>query len=177
MTSTGIAIGSAISQQQQQYIQLDLDLSPIPGQQAWVIVDLNGQIIKMSSGIGNSGTTSSDVVPSIVHDVPILYQMLMECATILTPQDGGLNRMTITFGGGSGSGDAYYNINHSHHVSTRAATINAPSSSTTATAMVTNTSTSTSLNNNSNNNNVRYVIGRDRTHIYMIQTSVGGGLL
>jgi len=80
-------------------IPFDPETSPIPGQQAWVILDLYGTILRSSVENNNSNSTNSTNIPSIIKDVPILYNMLIE-STALAFSGGkqqGLNRMTINF--------------------------------------------------------------------------------
>ena len=50
-------------------LQLDLDSSPIPGQQAYVVLDLYGNLVKSSS---------SKSTESLLKDYSTLYQMLQE---------------------------------------------------------------------------------------------------
>ena len=114
-------------------LQLDPDVTPIPGQQAWVILDLQGHVVRASNGHDNSNSSN---IPPIHQDSPILFQMLIETAGLMTTNDGGLKRMTISFG------DDY-----NRH---------GQDSATSSTGNI---------------NNIRYVIARDNTHIYMIQTS------
>ncbi len=63
----------------------DPETSPIPGQQAWAILDLHGTMVKSSPGIS-----------PVVQDAKTLYGMLVE-STSLVSKDG-LKRMTIHFG-------------------------------------------------------------------------------
>mmetsp|Transcript_15818 Transcript_15818/g.17973 ORF Transcript_15818/g.17973 Transcript_15818/m.17973 type:complete len:150 (-) Transcript_15818:129-578(-) len=78
-------------------ISFDPETSPIPGQQAWVILNLYGTIIR-SSSVGGEGVNNSN---TIIKDVPILYNMLIESTAVAFCNGGkqqeGLNRMTINF--------------------------------------------------------------------------------
>ena len=72
----------------------DPELSPIPGQEAWVIVDLYGTIVRSSASALASASAGS---PSILQDVQTLYRMLVEATPLVGPEDHGLTRMTINF--------------------------------------------------------------------------------
>ena len=72
----------------------DPELSPIPGQEAWVIVDLYGTIVRSSASALASASAGS---PSILQDVQTLYTMLVEATPLVGPEDHGLTRMTINF--------------------------------------------------------------------------------
>mmetsp|Transcript_18424 Transcript_18424/g.51414 ORF Transcript_18424/g.51414 Transcript_18424/m.51414 type:complete len:125 (+) Transcript_18424:201-575(+) len=82
-------------QQQQQQQQrhplpaLDPETSPIPGQQAWAILDLHGRLVRSSSAAAIAASGSA-----LVRDAPTLYAMLVE-ATPLVPSGSGLRRMTV----------------------------------------------------------------------------------
>ena len=138
------------------------ETSPIHGQQAWVVLDLYGQIVRSSSS-SNSGTTSSSSssdnasVPSIIKDAPILYKMLVE-STPLMVNGGGLNRMTITF-------DVSSNRNADGGDDDNSGQTSSTSSPSTSSVAVASTSTPVS-----SPLLLRYVVARDEKHIYLIQT-------
>lgn len=82
-------------QQQQQQAQppslvgqpasFDPETSPIPGQQAWAILDLQGTLVR-----------SSSAEAPILQDAKTLYGMLVESTPLVSSRDG-LKRMTINF--------------------------------------------------------------------------------
>ncbi|OEU08156.1 hypothetical protein FRACYDRAFT_271859 [Fragilariopsis cylindrus CCMP1102] len=85
----------------------DPELSPIPDQQAYAILDLYGNIIRSS----NPSTSSSSIASSsgdIIKDAPILYKMIVESTSLVLASASAtgqeekaegfeLKRMTITF--------------------------------------------------------------------------------
>ena len=75
----------------------DPELSPIPGQEAWVIVDLYGTIVRSSASASSALASASAGSPSILQDVQTLYTMLVEATSLVGPEDHGLTRMTINF--------------------------------------------------------------------------------
>ena len=127
------------------------ETSPIHGQQAWVVLDLYGQVVQSSS------TSDNTTVPSIIKDAPTLYKMLVE-STPLTMNGGGLNRMTITFDGSSNNG---------HDGGDDDTSGQAPPTSSPPTSSVAVTSSSAT---GSSSSVLRYVVARDENHIYLIQT-------
>ena len=80
----------------------DPETSPIPGQQAWAILDLHGTMVRSSASDG------SDPAP-ILKDAKTLYGMLVE-STPLVSSDG-LKRMTIHF-----SSIRYVVARDDHHI-------------------------------------------------------------
>lgn len=82
---------------------LDLAASPLPGQVAFCVLDLKGNVVGHSTG-------SDDNKPPVLQDAPTLFQMLQEIVPVMPQKDGnqipcGLRRMTIDFdNGGSGDG-------------------------------------------------------------------------
>lgn len=120
-------------QQQQQYAPLvggeppavpafDPEASPIPGQQAWAILDLHGRMVRRSNNTSSSSSTSTSTstssLPSIVLDAPTLYNMLVESTPLVADTStatNGLNRMTVNFGGSSSS-LRYVVARDEHHV-------------------------------------------------------------
>ena len=76
-------------EQQQSSVLFDPETSPIPGQQAWAILDLHGVMVKSSAD-----SASSDL-PPVVQDAKTLYGMLVESTPLVS--NGGLKRMTINF--------------------------------------------------------------------------------
>ena len=63
----------------------DPETSPIPGQQAWAILDLHGNLVRSSA----EGAL-------VVRDAKTLYGMLVESTPLVSSE--GLKRMTINFG-------------------------------------------------------------------------------
>merc|ERR1712238_653885 len=98
-------------------IAFDPETSPIPGQQAWVILDLYGTIIRSSSVGGGDGGNNSN---AIITDAPILYNMLIESTAVALSSGGkqqeGLNRMTINFDDSSGGGLRYVIARDENHI-------------------------------------------------------------
>ena len=82
-----------------QAIAYDPEISPIPDQQAYAVLDLYGNIIRSSSGGGED----------LIKDAPTLYKMIVESTSLVLAESEsagqeeaegsgfGLNRMTITF--------------------------------------------------------------------------------
>jgi hypothetical protein len=73
---------------------LDLEATPVPGQLASAVLDLDGNVVSMSGATsGSDGVSKNDVV--------VLYQMLLETGHLLTRGllDGGnsFRRFTVTF--------------------------------------------------------------------------------
>ena len=65
-------------------IMLDLDVSPIQGQTAFAVLDLQGRVVK----------TSGDFPE---QDVRLLFQMLLESTNLVVEtQDGGFRRLTVS---------------------------------------------------------------------------------
>ena len=95
-------------EQQQSSALFDPETSPIPGQQAWAILDLHGAMVK------SSADPASGDLPPVVQDAKTLYGMLVESTPLVS--NGGLKRMTINF------------------------------------------------------SSIRYVVARDDSHIYLVQT-------
>lgn len=63
---------------------LDLDVSPIQGQTAFAVLDLQGRVVK----------TSGDFPE---QDVRLLFQMLLESTNLVVEkQDGGFRRLTVS---------------------------------------------------------------------------------
>ena len=99
---------TSIDQQSQSSPLFDPEATPIPGQQAWAILDLHGTMIK------SSVDPASGDLPPVIQDAKTLYGMLVESTPLVS--DGGLKRMTINF------------------------------------------------------SSIRYVVARDDSHIYLVQT-------
>jgi hypothetical protein len=79
-------------------IAYDPEISPIPDQQAYAVLDLYGNIIRSST------TTSIGDDNNIIKDAPTLYKMIVESTSLVLAASSaagqerkGLNRMTITF--------------------------------------------------------------------------------
>ncbi len=66
-------------------VAFDPETSPIPGQQAWAILDLHGNLVR-SSAEGDP----------VVQDYKTLYGMLVESTPLVSSE--GLKRMAINFG-------------------------------------------------------------------------------
>ena len=65
-------------------IMLDLDVSPIQGQTAFAVLDLQGRVVKTSGNFPE-------------QDVRLLFQMLLESTNLVVEkQDGGFRRLTIS---------------------------------------------------------------------------------
>jgi hypothetical protein len=97
-----------LQQQSPVPLQLDLDTSPIPGQQSYVVLDLFGNLVK-SSCKGSE---------TLQKDYSVLYQMLQETAAFSQQQV--VKRISIVF------------------------------------------------------DSLQYIIARDETHIYVVQTTIKG---
>lgn len=122
-----------------------------------MVLDLTGRVVRTSSD--NAGISGSGCPPtplSLHKDVPILFRMLSECASLMTTEDGGLKRMTVTFGNSNNHNNNHNHNNHNHNNNEDDGV--APDST-------------GPINTNNNSNNIRYVVARDETHVYMIQTS------
>ena len=91
--------------------EYDPELSPIPDQQAWVVLDLYGNIIRSSSTITSSSLSSNNA--DLIKDVPALYKMIVESTSLVLAEgeagsaEGhiGLKRMTITFDNADNNAD------------------------------------------------------------------------
>jgi hypothetical protein len=89
--------GHAQQQQHTAAASFDPETSPVPGQQAWAILDLHGTMVR----------SSADISSPIVQDAKTLYGMLVESTPLVSKsQDdngtgGGLKRMTINFAASS----------------------------------------------------------------------------
>lgn len=99
-----------IGQQAQQHTaaSFDPETSPVPGQQAWAILDLHGTMVR----------SSADISSPIVQDAKTLYGMLVESTPLISNnQDdngtGGLKRMTINF---AASSLRYVIARDDHHI-------------------------------------------------------------
>ena len=86
----------------------DPEASPIPGQQAWAILDLHGKLVRSSADGSSSNNSGGDTQPPILADAPTLYNMLVESTPLVA---SGLNRMTINF-----SSLRYVVARDEHHV-------------------------------------------------------------
>ena len=73
---------------------LDPETSPVPGQQAWGILDLHGKLVRSSED--SSSGSDTDIAP-VIRDAKTLYGMLVESTPLVAPGQG-LKRMTIDFG-------------------------------------------------------------------------------
>ena len=62
---------------------LDLEATPVQGQVASAVLDLQGHIVR--------GQLSTE------HDAEILYKMLVEAGNLPSLQGGDFSRMTVTF--------------------------------------------------------------------------------
>ena len=96
-------------------IAYDPEISPIPDQQAYAILDLYGNIIRSSNPSTSSSSTSSGGGEDLIKDAPTLYRMIVESTSLVLASASesaagqeqeekgfgfgsfGLNRMTITF--------------------------------------------------------------------------------
>jgi hypothetical protein len=63
-----------------------LETKPIPGQIGYAVLDLNGSIVSIpgrsSDNSNNCTQQEANIIPN--HDIQILYQMLLECGSILS---------------------------------------------------------------------------------------------
>jgi hypothetical protein len=101
-------------------IAYDPEISPIPDQQAYVILDLYGTIIRSSST--NNGVDDN----IIIKDASILYKMIVESTSLVlasasTGQEKvgsgfGLNRMTITFDNNNNNAIRYVIARDENHI-------------------------------------------------------------
>ncbi|OEU08153.1 hypothetical protein FRACYDRAFT_271858 [Fragilariopsis cylindrus CCMP1102] len=94
-------------------IAYDPELSPIPDQQAYAVLDLYGNIVRSSSSTSTSSSSRSNGGgEGLIKDAPILYKMIVESTSLVlasaagqeqeekrsgSAASAGLNRMTITF--------------------------------------------------------------------------------
>ena len=96
---------TSIQQQQQTDLPsaaFDPETSPIPGQQAWAILDLHGNLVRSSPPLPTG-------LPPVVHDAKTLYGMLVEATPIVAKE--GLKRMTVNF-----SQTRYVVARDEHHI-------------------------------------------------------------
>jgi hypothetical protein len=131
--------------------EYDPELSPIPDQQAWVVLDLYGNIIRSSSTITSSSLSSNNA--DLIKDVPALYKMIVESTSLVLAASASASTEGEA---GSGSGSA------EGHIGLKRMTI-------------TFDNNNNADNNNADNNavaGVRYIIAHDIYHIYIIQTLV-----
>mmetsp|Transcript_9747 Transcript_9747/g.20401 ORF Transcript_9747/g.20401 Transcript_9747/m.20401 type:complete len:125 (+) Transcript_9747:337-711(+) len=73
----------------------DPETSPIPGQQAWAVLDLHGKMVRSSAG-GVVDANNTNDIPPLLRDAPTLYGMLVE-STPLVEAGNGLIKMTVDF--------------------------------------------------------------------------------
>jgi hypothetical protein len=75
---------------------LNLELNPIPGQEAWVVLNLEGHVVATSSNTINSASATA-----LQQDARILFQMLQEASSLSTSLEKStqqvMSRMSVSF--------------------------------------------------------------------------------